>query len=520
MKNFLSKTKYFLLILIVSFFLPKSVSAQTTVIHSFPADGLLGSAPSGTLLLSDGIFYGLANGGEHGEGVIFSVNPDGSNYTVLHEFTAAEGSSPEKSLVISGNTLYGFANRGGANNYGTIFSIDTDGSNFDVLHEFAGGANDGSYPGYVPLLIENTLYGMALNGGDDESGVIFSITTDGSDFTLLHEFSDLEDDGGTPLSGLIHSAGILYGMTGGGGDTGNGVIFSIGVDGSNFTLLHEFSYNDGGNPQAELTLVGDTLFGMTNEGADDEVGVIFSIQTDGSDFAVLHEFTNSETDGGNPRGSLFYRNNKLFGLTNSGGSDGSGTIFSIDLDGSNFQILHSFDSADVTDGYSPYGSLTYYSGRIYATTDSGGSNDTGALLYYVIEAPTEEGSSPSTAPFSTSYSTSQPHTCGDTAPAGQIELFQINRTGTAAILYFTPIRDNISSYHIVYGYKPEDQRFGLLWAPTAEDSNSGVQSITINHLDPKSNYSFSVIPVNGCAAGTWSNWLSSSWLQTISYKFM
>lgn len=39
---------------------------------------------------------------------------------------------------------------------------------------------------------------------------------------------------------------------------------------------------------------------------------------------------------------------------------------------------------------------------------------------------------------------------------------------------------------------------------------NGVQSITIHDLNPDHEYWFAVVPGNGCASSTWSNWLKAS----------
>lgn len=107
---------------------------------------------------------------------------------------------------------------------------------------------------------------------------------------------------------------------------------------------------------------------------------------------------------------------------------------------------------------------------------------------------------------STSSSNSS-SSCGATAPTGKMELFQINRSGTTAVLYFTP-NASAQSYHVIFGHKEGDERYGgISMTPI---SSNGVQSITINHLAPRQTYSFRVIPVNGCAAGTSSNWLTAA----------
>ena len=100
--------------------------------------------------------------------------------------------------------------------------------------------------------------------------------------------------------------------------------------------------------------------------------------------------------------------------------------------------------------------------------------------------------------------------CQDVTPVGVSDLFQISRTGSSATLFFTPVNDHVNRYHIVYGHNEGEELFGQLSAEVTSDSNKGVQSITINGLDPNQQYSFQVIPVDGCATGTRSNWLTAS----------
>ena len=98
---------------------------------------------------------------------------------------------------------------------------------YEILHDFEGGNDDGGYPYGHLTLNGSTLYGMTADGGDSDFGTVFSISTGGSDFTLLHEFEG--DDGIAPEGSLIADSGKLYGMTstGGGGDSSSGTIFVI-----------------------------------------------------------------------------------------------------------------------------------------------------------------------------------------------------------------------------------------------------------------------------------------------------
>lgn len=67
-----------------------------------------------------------------------------------------------------------------------------------LLHEFASGANDGGVPESSLIQSDTTLYGMTTQGGDDYSGTIFSVQTNGTNFSLLHEFAGGGNDGDTP----------------------------------------------------------------------------------------------------------------------------------------------------------------------------------------------------------------------------------------------------------------------------------------------------------------------------------
>ncbi len=219
-----------------------------------------------------------SDGGDSGYGTIFSISTNGSGFTLLHEFAggAAGGSSSHGSLTLSGSTFYGMTRQGGDSDDGTIFSIGVDGSNFTLLHEFTGADEEGHLPSGDVILSGSTLYGMTSFTGGVALGTIFSIGTDGSGFTLLHEFVGSPDDGSYPSGSLTLSGSTLYGMTYGGGDD-HGTIFSIGTDGSGFALLHEFGFNDGAEPQGSLVLNGSTLYGMTSYGGDPGWGTVFSV---------------------------------------------------------------------------------------------------------------------------------------------------------------------------------------------------------------------------------------------------
>src|SRR5262249_32784909 len=182
---------------------------------------------------------------------------DGRNFAVLHFFppvtypapTNSDGAFPSGGLVLSGRTLYGTAREGGAWGCGTVFKVNTDGTRFTVLHNFTGAGainSDGARPVARLALSGNTLYGTTQRGGSNE-GTVFKVNTDGSAFATLHTFTkvsgrDLTNwDGSFPETELLVSGNTLYGTTWSGGPGKGGTVFKLNTDGTAFTVLHRFT---------------------------------------------------------------------------------------------------------------------------------------------------------------------------------------------------------------------------------------------------------------------------------------
>jgi len=304
------------------------------LLHEFAGGAADGGYPYGSLIFSGSTLYGMTEyGGASTYGTIFKMQTDGSGFALLHSFAAgtADGAEPCGSLIISGSILYGMTPYYGANTKGTIFKMQTDGSGYTLLHSFAGGAADGAFPFGSLVISGSALYGMTYYGGDSDYGTVFKMETDGSGFTLLHEFAGGTADGASPRGSLILSGSALYGMTYYGGDSDYGTVFKIETDGTSFTLLHEFAGGaaDGYMPYTDLTISGSTLYGMTIYGGESERGTIFKVQTDGSGFSLLHEFAGGADDGKDPYGSLILFGLDLYGMTMLGGDNDQGVIFSL-----------------------------------------------------------------------------------------------------------------------------------------------------------------------------------------------
>src|SRR6185369_1985868 len=84
--------------------------------------------------------------------------------------------------------------------------------------------------------------------------------------------------------------------------------------------------------------------------------------------------------GSQPYGSLIENNGKLYGITQDGGANSDGVIFSFDPAGEGtYTDLYDFDGDT---GSSPYGSLTVKDNKLYGLTYNGGTNNAGVIFEY------------------------------------------------------------------------------------------------------------------------------------------
>jgi uncharacterized repeat protein (TIGR03803 family) len=258
----------------------------------------------------------------------------------LHSFTLSDGANPEASLVLDGaGNLYGTTYAGGASSHGTVFTVKTNGSGFTVLHSFAWNSADGGNP-RASLVLDGSgnLYGTTYEGGASNLGTVFRIKTDGTGFTVLHSFLGGTTDGRAPEAGLVlDGSGNLYGTTYRAGASGYGTVFRIKTDGTGFTVLHNFSWNsaDGMDPRVPLVLdTSGSLYGTTYRAGASGYGTVFRIKTDGTGFTVLHGFAGWATDGAYPYGSLILDGSgNLYGTSAYGGARNLGIVFSLPTSG-------------------------------------------------------------------------------------------------------------------------------------------------------------------------------------------
>lgn len=215
---------------------------------------------------------------------------------------------------------------------------------------------------------DGALYGTTSTVNIVTGGLVYRLAVDGSKIDTLYQLK--LDDGFSPFAGLLlGSDGRLYGATSLGAASqanSSGTLFRLAVGGSDYTALHRFqSYSsvnvsgspvnaDGANPEAELVEGSDGfLYGVTRTGGVNGTGVAFKIAKDGSGFAVLHAFgaitsaadvtPATNADGIGPVAPLVLAADGYFyGTAARGGANGVGTIFRLRFDGTGFEVLRTF----------------------------------------------------------------------------------------------------------------------------------------------------------------------------------
>ena len=327
-------------------------------------------------LATNKIFY-IASGGTYKNGYLLKT--DATNYTGtnLHNFGfVPDGYSPDGITKASNGLLYGIAQGGGTAGGGTLFKMNTDGSSFAVIKDFNG--NDGQSPfGQLLAASDGRLYGICkrsgLNGASD-SLALYGINTDGTGYALLQTFSSNEFP---VVPELVESSnGLLFGISGSRNGASHDVpirLFSINKNGSGFTLLKILNYSEGQGTLQGLIAAAGYLYGIAATGGSQGMGTLFRIKEDGSDFSVVKNFSSANSDGVKPISLMQGRDNKLYGVTAGNYFATGPTIYSINPADLSFKVISTFSSdLSSADNIYPYGKLAHASdNRLYVNSWNG-----------------------------------------------------------------------------------------------------------------------------------------------------
>lgn len=429
-----------------------------TILHNFAGTPLDGCAPYSSLTLyvrpskvpdvpvsKPYIMYGTTSSGsrvlDDNSGTLFSIKPDGSCYTNLHNLAYACGVNSHMAAPLATNGVlyitaaYGGSCRLNVPSEGAMYVCDMQGRGFCALHTFLS-PNPDPVDGQSPLCelieVDNHLYGTTSYGGETSTscGTVFDCDLrDPYDYyQIFHNFDSANTNDGYWLpAGLTKgntfpfgAGGLpltrIFGVTSYGGTNNFGTIFQYEVGGlqadtNSFETIYTF--NGLRDPEAALFYDGTNLYGTTcgSTPSVDWIGYpggIYSINPDSMVFTQL--CTTAWTSA--HLGPVIKVGDTLYGAVgNAGGPYDQyryGYVYS--LQGTNFTILHNFTNGP-SDGSNPHCGLTWitnnsiymqrtalpnlvceirrYSSMLYGTTVEGGTFGYGTIFALPISSRSE-----------------------------------------------------------------------------------------------------------------------------------
>jgi len=361
---------------------------------------------NGVITGPGGKLYGTtATGGSYYNGVLFSVNTDGTNFKIIYHYKKAGTSippsvSPEGKLyIIISDSLYTFAADGSAltfinkvtplcrrivisddqwiygcgaeNNSRVIFRIKTDGSGYKILHAF--NTNTEGYLDVTNTLVCITPTGrifLTCSGAPNSLGILTSMRTDGSDFKINKAFTsaDQTNYGTQPLTvgAVLHDNGKIIFAMGSGGDNYSGTIVSFDTLTSTITKIFSFPGVSNTSNATQPQIINGNFVGLNSKG-------LYSIALDGTNYQQLNTLPLS----GYPILNYETSTNSIFYCTN-GGAFKNNQLVKIDAITNIDSTIHSF--GNVPEGYNPDGIIRTPNGVLYGIARNGGSEGGGILF--------------------------------------------------------------------------------------------------------------------------------------------
>src|SRR5262245_29381642 len=217
----------------------------------------------------------------------------------------------------------------------------------------------------------NLLHGTTLESGSHNNGIIFSIGQDGSGYQVLISLHNAIGD--EPHSCFVVANGSLYGMPAAGGNEGEGVIFSL-------------------NPAVPTSAPTATCTPDSGEGVmlpfnPAEPAPTATPTSTPAFFETLFSFACSSSTGKEPHGRLTLDpdGTTLYGMTREGGEHDLGVVFSIDASGNNYTVLHDFAGGHDDGATSDHGYVVQSGHHLYGMTTDGGHHDDGVIFKLNID---------------------------------------------------------------------------------------------------------------------------------------
>ena len=345
-----------------------SASAYTTIYTlNCPSDGC---QPQAGITYSQGKLHGPTVFGS-----LYRVAPSGANFFNMYQLNnSPDGMKPVAALTKHAGELYGVAESGGSApngaGSGTIFKIDPATNSFQWLHQFNG--TDGRQPRGQLLKVntggQTVMYGTSFSGGPvgSQFGSIFKFDVTSQSILQVYNLNP-STEGSYPTVGLARHINFLYGTTSRGGLFNGGTLFRIDLSLGSMTILHHFGAASGILPSSRLLVVGNLLYGTTMAGGSNSGGILYRFNLTTPGLNVLYNFGSVANDGSGPSGDLAEYSGKIYGTTQGGGTWNRGTLFRVDPATLTNTTLHHIGTFG-NDGSFPMSGVVKRSGILYGTT--------------------------------------------------------------------------------------------------------------------------------------------------------
>jgi len=356
--------------------------------------------PSELTFDKDGNLYGATTGGAgYGPGNIFELTRSQSGWTktILYSFKGgADGEQPSTGLIFDeiGN-LYGTTGLGGLG-YGTVFKLTpgVNGWTKTTLYSFKGPFIDGFSPTKVVLDKQGNIYGSTYFGGVNNNpvcfaghpvgcGTVFELSPANGQWMESSLFSfDAEKDGWFPSAPpLVASDGKLYVTARTGACCKGGTLLQLTSSPSGWTeRAFLFNHNTGEGPTGDLLVHGQAAYGVTQSRGPNGGGTVYQVDLK-KNVTVLYSFSQNGSDGFAPGVGLTLLNNGLYGTTIYGGSNNTGTIYQLTPSVGQWteNVLYSFPGGGSPQLY-PSKLIADGQGNLYGTTELGGTSNCGTAF--------------------------------------------------------------------------------------------------------------------------------------------
>jgi len=236
-------------------------------------------------------------------------------------------------VLAPGEMIYGVSEADGKFKKGTLFKVKTDGSGFTVLHDFYGGDDDGEKPMSLMLAPDGSIIGTLERK-------VFHYDPKAQQYDLLAV--DTKGNPGPSLLEGVAADGAIIGF-GGVYGTETSAVIGMAPDGSSFTRLENGQFGKPLLQYAQIVAGKDGNFFAISTAQGKASVVKFKSLKDTP--TVVHKFAASPTDGNRPDANLVLDGKgNLYGSTSAGGMSQNGVIYKIRADGSNYSVVYNPDT--------------------------------------------------------------------------------------------------------------------------------------------------------------------------------